>query len=431
MKKMKQLKLLILAGAEVHAKIVREAKKLGIYTIVTDYLPLAKSPAKQIADEAWDIDIFDTAAIVEKARAAGVNGVLNYCIDPAQLPYYEICKALKLPCYGTKEQFAIMTDKQKFKEFARHNGIDVVPEYSLAELQENPALFPVIIKPISSRGSRGQKIINSYAELKAALSLVNSEVIIEKYIANGWDFSFAGLASGGKVHIVKTGDRYLGLKKDHLERQQIATVIPSLFTDWYRENIVHKVENFARALGLNFAPLFLQGIISGGRLYFYDPGLRFPGTDYDLALQRATGCDPMRSFINFALTGEQKLYGDYQRSYNYGGKLCLIYSIAARKGEIAVIKGLDKIAADHRILAIDQRYDAGELVPASGDIRQRILEFTVLVDDMAAAKDLTEFVNNNLVVLDEQGQDMLVSRLGREVLLIEDREKCLKKFTSK
>ena len=55
-------KLLILAGAGVHSKVVRAAKEMGIYTIVTDYLE--DSPAKQIADEAWLTDIMDTESIV-------------------------------------------------------------------------------------------------------------------------------------------------------------------------------------------------------------------------------------------------------------------------------------------------------------------------------------------------------------------------------
>ena len=46
-------KLLILAGAGVHSKVVRTAKEMGIYTIVTDYLEPTYSPAKQIADESW------------------------------------------------------------------------------------------------------------------------------------------------------------------------------------------------------------------------------------------------------------------------------------------------------------------------------------------------------------------------------------------
>ena len=43
-------KLLVLAGAGIHSKVVRAAKEMGIYTIVTDYLDPKESPAKAIAD---------------------------------------------------------------------------------------------------------------------------------------------------------------------------------------------------------------------------------------------------------------------------------------------------------------------------------------------------------------------------------------------
>lgn len=45
-------KLLVLAGAGPHTKVVEAAKEMGIYTIVADYLPASVySPAKLIADE--------------------------------------------------------------------------------------------------------------------------------------------------------------------------------------------------------------------------------------------------------------------------------------------------------------------------------------------------------------------------------------------
>ena len=50
MNELKGKKLLILAGAGTHNKVVKAAREMGIYTIVTDYL--VDSPAKQIADEA-------------------------------------------------------------------------------------------------------------------------------------------------------------------------------------------------------------------------------------------------------------------------------------------------------------------------------------------------------------------------------------------
>ena len=105
---LKGKKLLILAGAGVHNKVVRAAKEMGIYTIVTDYLP--DSPAKKLADEAWMLNITDVDAIVEKCKEEHVDGVMNFCIDPAQKPYYEICKRLNLPCIGTKETFDVLTD---------------------------------------------------------------------------------------------------------------------------------------------------------------------------------------------------------------------------------------------------------------------------------------------------------------------------------
>ena len=79
---LKGKKLLILAGAGVHSKVVRAAKEMGIYTIVTDYL--VDSPAKLIADESWMYSITDVDEIVERCKQNHVDGVINFCIDPAQ-----------------------------------------------------------------------------------------------------------------------------------------------------------------------------------------------------------------------------------------------------------------------------------------------------------------------------------------------------------
>ena len=101
MEQLRGKKLLILAGADVHVKIVRAAKKEGIYTIVTDYLDVKDSPAKQIADECWNLSITDVDAIADKCKDEKVNGVLNYCIDPAQIPYQQICEKLNFLSFAS------------------------------------------------------------------------------------------------------------------------------------------------------------------------------------------------------------------------------------------------------------------------------------------------------------------------------------------
>ena len=72
---LKGKKLLLLAGANVHCKVVNAAKEMGVYTIVTDYLK--DSPAKEIADESWMLDIKDINGIVGKCKEVGVDGVFT------------------------------------------------------------------------------------------------------------------------------------------------------------------------------------------------------------------------------------------------------------------------------------------------------------------------------------------------------------------
>ena len=114
-------KILILGGTAQQIKLVEAAKKMGVYTIVTDYL--VDSPAKKVADEAWMLNIKDVDQIVERCKQEQVNGVICGYIDPCQRPYQQICEALDLPCYGTKDQFFYMTDKHAFKKMCVENGL--------------------------------------------------------------------------------------------------------------------------------------------------------------------------------------------------------------------------------------------------------------------------------------------------------------------
>ena len=168
-------KLLILAGVDVHVKIVNAAKALGVYTIVTDYLPIEESPAKRVADEYWMLNIMDVDAIVSKCREEDVDGVLAYCIDPAQIPYQQICEKFGVPCYGTKRQFEIMTDKRLFKDFCLQNGVDVIPEYSIKEIENDVVKYPVLVKPTISRGSRGQTICWNKEDIPHAIQTAKNE----------------------------------------------------------------------------------------------------------------------------------------------------------------------------------------------------------------------------------------------------------------
>lgn len=157
---LKGKKLLVLAGAHQHCKIVRAAHKLGVKVIVTDYLE--DSPAKKLADKSYMYNITDIDEIVNMCKEEHVDGIISGYIDPCQRPYYEICDKLGLPCYGTEKEFFNLTDKHAFKKMCMENDVDIIPEYPEDEFLDGKepinVEYPLFVKPVDSRGSRGQSV---------------------------------------------------------------------------------------------------------------------------------------------------------------------------------------------------------------------------------------------------------------------------------
>ena len=408
-------KLLILAGAGVHNKVVRAAKEMGIYTIVTDYLE--DSPAKAIADESWMFNIFDVDSIIAKCKEVGVDGVLNFCIDPAQKPYLEICEKLGLPCIGNKEQFETLTDKRKFKDYCLAHNVDVIPDYTKEDVLHDKVEYPVFIKPTNSRGSRGQFVCNSKEEALSCLEKAASEssdgrVVCEKYMGGKQDIGSAFFVVNGEPYLVKFGDRILGKTEDNLDKQVRCTILPSAFSDKYEKYVISRVKDMIKSLGIKFGPVFLQGFVDGNTVRYYDPGLRMPGGDYDLILKKATGFDTVKSMIQFALTGNtRECVGNPEKAYRLAGGKALLFTISVKAGIISKIVGFDEILKHANVIYGRQILPLGTRVVATGDIQQRAAAFGAFVPE---GYDVKAFVNELYAIYkiyDENGNDMIVSKV--------------------
>lgn len=413
-------KLLVLAGAAVHCKVVETAKRMGIYTIVTDYL--ADSPAKKLADEAWMLNIVDVDAIVERCKAENVDGVLTFCIDPSQRPYQAICEKLEVPCYCTKKQILTMTDKKIFKEYCIAHGVDVIPDYSENDITHNKVEYPVLIKPAISRGSRGQTICYSKDETVNALIFAkresnNDQALIEKYMGGKQDFTISYLIIDKVPYITKIGDRYLGRTQDHLDKQCIATISPSRYTKMYVDKVEPSVRRMIASLGIKFGPVFLQGFIDGETVRFYDPGMRFSGGDFDLILRDNTGFDTMKTLIYFALTGDMKhCFGNPVDAYKLNSHIGIQLTLSARPGVVKTYDGFDEIVNLPYVISASKRIKIGEQIPDSGDVRQRVTEILILSPNKRSAKVIVKDVYSKLRVLDNKEENMLVSLFDIDLL---------------
>lgn len=413
-------KLLIIGGAFQHCKLVEAAKKLGVITYVTDYLPIEAAPAKQIADKYYMHNITDIDDIVEMCRKEKIDGVISTSLDACQGPYYEICEKLSLPCFGTRDQFHILTDKNAFKKCCIENGVDVIPEYKIETFENVEACkgveFPVLIKPCISRGSRGQSICYSFEETAEAIRLAktessNGDIVIEKYMGQANDFSMTILVLNGKPYVIRTVDRILGKYEDGLDKLAVGSASPSIFTNFYLKKAHQKIENFIKAIGLENAPIFMQGFVDGDCVRFYDPGLRLPGGEYERMFESVTGKNILYPLIEYALTGaisDDCIFLD-EDDVCLKGKVAAQVLPAIRSGKITSVAGLEEIKKHPKVVSAFERYHVGDMIESTRNVNQRFAEIDIVCDNNKEMSEVVEWVYQTLKIEDENGMNMIVS----------------------
>lgn len=417
-------KLLILAGAGPHTKVVESAKEMGIYTIVADYLPASEySPAKLVADESLMNNIFDVDELTQFGREHSIDGVLGFCIDPTQRPAQHIAQNLGLPVFGTWEQFIALTDKKVFKKLCIETGVDIIPEYSEKDISDGVIEYPVLVKPVDSRGSRGASVCENEEQLLRALPLAKKEssdggAIIEKYMGNNQDLTISYIVKNGNPTLISLGDRYPGRKEDNLDRQLSCTIQPSRYTEMYMKYVNDRVIGMIKHLGIQNGPVFMQGFVDGNTVRMYDPGIRFPGNEYERIYKKATGLDPMKSIISYVVGGEIDDYdGKITGSYDLNGMVAIQYMINIGAGEVAKIEGLDEIAKAPEIIDIQQRHFAGEKIENTGDIKHRAGEISVLVKrDPEKMREIIRFIQKALKIEDINGNSMIISPIDADMV---------------
>lgn len=413
-------KLLIMGGAAPHRKLVEVAKEMGVYTVVADYYET--SDAKAIADRGYQINVMDVDALATMCKEEKIDGVLASHLDPCQIPYYELCHRLNVPCFvDTWEQVHTLTSKQVFKECCVRNGMDIIQAFDEDHLSEIE--YPAFVKPVHSRGSRGQKVCHDEAELLAALAEAKAasddgKAIIEKFMGDCPDFTVTYFVADGEIFLERTADRYLGRLELGLERVGTGTVSPSRFNDMYMANVDEKVRNMIRSLGIKNGPVFLQGFVDGNTVRFYDPGFRFPGCLHEYAMTAATDIEIIKPLIEFALTGKMTLESGkaYKDMYKMNGKTSINLFPILRDGVIGKIEGVEDILQQPWLKAFGPRYEVGETVVFTHDIRQWSCEITVLADTPTQLAEYIRYVQQKLHYVDVNGNDMMIEPFNTDLL---------------
>ena len=172
-----------------------------------------------------------------------------------------------------------------------------------------------------------------------------------------------------------------------------------------------------KKIGIKNGPVFMQGFIDGDKIRFYDPGLRFPGIEYDRMYYLSTGINLCKALVTFALTGlipeEYKSVSNYEK---LNEKVVFNLFIPVKSGTITKIIGIDTIKNNPKTVAFFQKYREGDYVGEHYNVNQRFCEIDMITDSREDVKQLINWVYSNLKILDEDGNDMKMSMFDTNLL---------------
>ncbi|MBR5083902.1 MAG: ATP-grasp domain-containing protein [Prevotella sp.] len=415
---LKGKRLLIMGGMRISCEIVRKAKQMGIHTIVADYYPIEKSPAKVIADEAVCVSVTDVDAVTNLIRQEHIDGVMVGFNDML-LPYYaDICTVNGLPCYGTREQFEVLTIKDRYKALCRQFGVPTIPEYNL----DSPDIrYPVLVKPSDSSGSRGISICHNRQELllaveKGKAASKNGRVVIERYM-NGREVTVFWTFQDGHYYLSALGNRHVKQNQgDDVIPLPVGYTFPSVFLPKYRAEVEDKCKAMFRHLGIKDGMMFMQCKVEDGICYLYDIGYRLTGSLEYKILERVCGYNPLEMMICHALTGHMGSEGIARKAKPEFSTPAFNVSCLCAPGTIARIEGVDTVKQMPEVEDAVLAHVPGETITPEmrGLLAQIAVRVLGSVHEREQILPVMRRIHETIHLISEEGQDLLLPGIETE-----------------
>lgn len=416
-------KLLILGANAESIPLVLTAKKLGVYTIVTDYNPDA--PAKEYADKACNVDGIDVDGLVKLAQDEKVDGVLVSVADMLIPTYQKVCEKLNLPCYATEEQVKVLVNKYNFKRTCEKYGILGIPEYDLdindSDEKISKLPFPVLIKPVDSCSGKGMTVCYDSSSVRQAMEKASKASPTNKFIAERYmtcDDAFMYYTFiDGKYYLSAMADRFTNHEQSGLSNVVIGAVYPSKYLDHYYKEYHEKFCKMFSDLGIRNGVFLVQVFVENGKMFVYDPGFRLQGGAPHILVNAINGFDHREMLINLALTGSM---GDYEmdklNDSNFRGKKAASIVFLLKKGFIGKISGMDEINKLPEVVSVNQRLYEGDEVYNIGTEQQVFVRIHAVADDAEKLREVMVKLKNTIKVYDTEGNDMLLTTLDENII---------------
>lgn len=414
---LKGKKILVLGGTSATLDLVKNAKEMGVYTIVTDYLPQGVS--KEIADEQAMISTNDIDGLEKLIKDCGADGV--FC-GPSEFNIrnlIRLCEKTGLPCYTTMDLWDKCANKDEFKQYCMDYGVDCPKLYNIDENSTDEELeavdYPVIVKPVDGHSSHGISVCMDKNTIREAcrFAMENStckRIVVEKYIDNGGElFGARYIISDGEAYPYLLIDTYVA---DPIERKSLIshfTCAPSKYADYYMKNMDKAVRNMLKGMGLKNGTAFFQALPYKGKIYFHEMGYRLSGGMLFKFTNPLMGINDMKMMIRYALGGEMCTDEEKEKlAVTYGGKVAAQLGMPLNVGTISSIEGLEEMKSLPCVSDFIQYYYVGDSITEDviGTLSQHFGRFSFVADNIDDIYDAVRKINDTLVIKDVDGNKM-------------------------
>lgn len=426
MKNLKGKKLLVLGGNALSCDIVTTAQRLGIYTIVTDWNDSDKSPAKKIADEAWDISLTDIDALVSKIKEENIDGVTTNYTDSYLIPYARLCKAAGLPALADKFQIESISNKDKSKAVFKNHGIAIPQLLGIDSEKDIERIgdsieYPVILKPVDQSGQRGIFVCTDKESLKkyypeSLKYSASGKVLVEEYLQGDYVVMFFTIQNG-HVTLASMADKPVtDAYASHQVKLPMAYILPSKYVGLCRETVLPKVQAFVDTLKIKQGVIGIEGIVKDNVIKTFEMQFRLGGMRHHEFVAQENGMDLMEMIIRYALTGEFDGWdaakcdnADFKHTY-------VLLNVLVNTGKISKIEGLDEIKALPEFTKLTIMSKEGDEIKLAGTVNQIVCKISLKVADKKRLNELIHYIHNTLKVYNESGENMVLNPWeGREL----------------
>ena len=390
-------KVMILGASVYQIPLIKKAKELGFFTIVTS-IP-GDYQGFQISDKNYFVDTKDKNRILEICKQEKIDGICTSGTDVAVITIGYVNNEMGLN--GVSYETAInSTNKYYMKKRFIENGVNTARFYLATNSQELIDGFEklncekAVVKIVDKSGSRGIRCVDRNTDLKLTFEQLMDEtdqdyVIIEEFI-DGIEIGIDVFLSDSKIiayvphNKLRETINNIGIPSGHI----------APYISYYNENdnIYQQTLKVIKALGITEGAVNMDAfVLSNGEVYIIEAGARAGGTGIPEIMTNYLGYDYyemiLRNALNMSLPEQIDPVGKSSASLLLFSDRDGIYSGYSLDG----IDGVE-ITTDYRI---------GQRVEKITDGTSRIGQAIIEADSIDQLKEKIEFIKNNIRILVE------------------------------